>query len=241
MNKVVRHVFPAAEEGFDPQAAHDLYSGSIEQAIFETLLTYDYMARPSKLVPLTAEALPEITDDGKTYTIRLRKGIQFAADAAFKGTTARARRRGLRLLAQAAHGSQDSFALELAARRQDRRARRGRRQGQEDRQVRLRRQDRGARSRRSLHVAHPPQAARLQPVLRARARADERGGTRSRRDVRRRGWAGDGQSGRDRPLQARQMDPLVQDLSRGQPRLSRLRLGFPAGQPIPKTRASSPR
>jgi ABC-type transport system substrate-binding protein len=33
----------------------------------------------------TAEALPEITDGGKTYTIRLKKGIRFAADAAFKG------------------------------------------------------------------------------------------------------------------------------------------------------------
>ena len=51
MNKVIRHVFPAGEEGFDPAAAHDLYSGTVEQAIFETLLTYDYLARPSKLVP----------------------------------------------------------------------------------------------------------------------------------------------------------------------------------------------
>jgi peptide/nickel transport system substrate-binding protein len=85
MNKVVRYVFPAAEEGFDPQAAHDLYSGTIEQAIFETLLTYDYLARPSKLTPLTAEALPEISDDARTYTFRLRKGIYFAPDPAFKG------------------------------------------------------------------------------------------------------------------------------------------------------------
>ena len=85
MNKVLRYVFPAAEEGFDPQAAHDLYSGSVSQAIFETLLTYDYMARPSKLVPLTADGLPQVTDDGRTYTIRLRPGIRFAADAAFKG------------------------------------------------------------------------------------------------------------------------------------------------------------
>jgi hypothetical protein len=28
MNKVIRHVFPAGEEGFDPAAAHDLYSGT---------------------------------------------------------------------------------------------------------------------------------------------------------------------------------------------------------------------
>ena len=60
-----------------PPAAHDLYSATVEQVIFETLLTYDYLARPAKLVPLTAEALPEITDDGKTYTVKLKKGIHF--------------------------------------------------------------------------------------------------------------------------------------------------------------------
>jgi oligopeptide transport system substrate-binding protein len=85
MNKVVRYVFPAGEEGFDPAAAHDLYSGTVEQAIFETLLTYDYLARPSKLAPLTAEALPQITDNGRTYTVRIKKGIFFTADPAFKG------------------------------------------------------------------------------------------------------------------------------------------------------------
>ena len=85
MSKVIRHVFPAGEEGFDPAAAHDLYSGTVEQAIFETLLTYDYLARPAKLVPLTAEALPQVTDNGQTYTLRIRKGIYFTPDPAFKG------------------------------------------------------------------------------------------------------------------------------------------------------------
>ena len=85
MNKVIRHVFPVGEEGFDPAAAHDLYSATVEQMIFETLLTYDYLARPAKLVPLTAEALPQVTDNGQTYTVRIRKGIYFAPDPAFKG------------------------------------------------------------------------------------------------------------------------------------------------------------
>ncbi len=85
MNKVLRHVFPAAETGFDPQAITDLYSGTVVQAVFETLLTYDYLARPSKLVPMAAEALPAITDNGKTYTFRIRKGVHFAPDAAFNG------------------------------------------------------------------------------------------------------------------------------------------------------------
>jgi ABC-type transport system substrate-binding protein len=85
MNKVIRHVFPAGEEGFDPAAAHDLYSGTVEQMIFETLLSYDYLARPAKLVPLTAEAMPQVTDNGLTYTFKIRKGIYFTPDPAFKG------------------------------------------------------------------------------------------------------------------------------------------------------------
>jgi ABC-type transport system substrate-binding protein len=43
------------------------------------------MARPSKIVPMTAEALPEITDGGKTYTIRLKKGIRFARRRCVQG------------------------------------------------------------------------------------------------------------------------------------------------------------
>src|SRR5437773_8656041 len=83
--KVIRHAFPAAETGFDPAGAQDLYSAQIEQVIFETLLSYDYLARPAKLVPLTAESLPQVTDDGKTYTFRIKKGIYFTPDPAFKG------------------------------------------------------------------------------------------------------------------------------------------------------------
>ncbi|HQU49570.1 MAG TPA: ABC transporter substrate-binding protein [Casimicrobiaceae bacterium] len=85
MNKVIREVFPAAETGFDPAAVHDLYSGTIVQGIFETLYTYDYLARPSKLVPLTADGMPQVTDEGRTWTIRLKKGIRFADDPVFGG------------------------------------------------------------------------------------------------------------------------------------------------------------
>jgi ABC-type transport system substrate-binding protein len=83
--KILRVTFQAAETGFDPVRTHDYYSGTILEAIFDTLLTYDYLARPAKLVPNAAAALPEITDGGKTYTFRIRKGIYFTEDAAFKG------------------------------------------------------------------------------------------------------------------------------------------------------------
>ena len=83
--KVFRDVFPVAETGFDPAAINDLYSAGIVRAIFETLYTYDYLARPAKLVPQVADGMPAITDDGRTYTVRLAKGIHFAADPAFGG------------------------------------------------------------------------------------------------------------------------------------------------------------
>lgn len=83
--KVLHYVFPVAETGFDPGTARDLYSGEVTQAIFETLYTYDYLARPATLAPLAAEALPQVSSDGKSYTIRLKKGILFTPDPAFQG------------------------------------------------------------------------------------------------------------------------------------------------------------
>ncbi len=83
--KTLRYIFPAAETGFDPAVERDLYSNHVCQAIFETLYTYDYLARPVKLVPLAAAALPEVSADGKTYTIRLKQGQYFTPDPAFKG------------------------------------------------------------------------------------------------------------------------------------------------------------
>jgi len=84
-NKVIRAYFPAAETGFDPVRISDNYSATVTEAIFDRLLTYDYLARPAKLAPMAAEALPEVADDGKTFTFHLRKGIYFADDPAFGG------------------------------------------------------------------------------------------------------------------------------------------------------------
>jgi ABC-type transport system substrate-binding protein len=83
--KVLRVALPRAETGFDPAQASEVYSGAVIAAIMEPLLTFDYLARPVKLAPLTAEALPAVADSGKRYTFKLRKGIFFAADPAFKG------------------------------------------------------------------------------------------------------------------------------------------------------------
>jgi len=85
MTKTIRTAFIVAETGFDPQATSDLYSDSLQRAIFETLYGFDYLTRPYKRVPRTATAMPEITDGGRTWTIRVKSGIHFADDPVFKG------------------------------------------------------------------------------------------------------------------------------------------------------------
>ena len=83
--KVLHIAFPAAETGFDPVRVSDLYSAVVIEAIFDPLYTYDYLARPAKIVPNTAEGMPEVSDGGRTYLIHLKHGIQFTPDPAFGG------------------------------------------------------------------------------------------------------------------------------------------------------------
>jgi oligopeptide transport system substrate-binding protein len=85
MTKTLRVAFPVAENGFDPQAIYDTYSDAVCNAIFDPLYTHDYFARPVRMVPNTADGLPQITDSGRTYTIKVKHGIYFAADPVFKG------------------------------------------------------------------------------------------------------------------------------------------------------------
>ncbi|MGZ5598749.1 MAG: ABC transporter substrate-binding protein [Usitatibacter sp.] len=83
--KVLRYAFLIAETGFDPAQISDLYSSNLVDNIFDPPLRYDYLARPSKLVPNTLESMPEVTEGGTLYTMKVKPGIYFADDEAFKG------------------------------------------------------------------------------------------------------------------------------------------------------------
>jgi oligopeptide transport system substrate-binding protein len=85
MTKTLRVAFSVAETGFDPQVTSDIYSSAIISAIVDPLYVFDYFARPVRMVPNTAAALPQVTDGGRTYTIRVKPGIYFASDPAFRG------------------------------------------------------------------------------------------------------------------------------------------------------------
>ncbi|HEX4232679.1 MAG TPA: ABC transporter substrate-binding protein [Caldimonas sp.] len=82
---VLRILFEGAETGFDPAQVSDLYSNRVNAHIFEALLDYDPLAVPVRLVPQTAEAMPEASADFTVWTVRLQRGILFADDPAFKG------------------------------------------------------------------------------------------------------------------------------------------------------------
>ena len=83
--KVLRYAFPVAETGFDPAQLSDLYSRIITANIFDALYGYDYLARPAKVRPNVALGMPVISDDFRTYTVKIRPGIFFADDPAFGG------------------------------------------------------------------------------------------------------------------------------------------------------------
>ena len=83
--KVLRIAFSAAENGFDPARIEDDYSSTVTVHIFESLYAYDHLAVPLKIRPLTAVDLPEHSADFRTWTIKLRPGIYFTDDPAFKG------------------------------------------------------------------------------------------------------------------------------------------------------------
>ena len=68
--------------------SNDIYSNYVNRAMFDPLYSYDYLARPYKIVPNTAAALPEISPDGTTWTIKIKPGIYFIDDPAFKGRSA---------------------------------------------------------------------------------------------------------------------------------------------------------
>jgi ABC-type transport system substrate-binding protein len=83
--KVLRYAFRIAETNFDPAQITDLYSRTVAAAFFEAPFEFEYLAKPARMRPATAAGMPEISEDFRTFTIRIRPGIYFADHPAFKG------------------------------------------------------------------------------------------------------------------------------------------------------------
>jgi len=83
--KVLRAAFNTAEVGFDPLQVSDESSLTVIDLIFEAPLSFDALARPALLKPLTAASLPEVAADFKHFVFTIRPGIFFSDDPVFKG------------------------------------------------------------------------------------------------------------------------------------------------------------
>ncbi len=81
----LRVVLTSAEMSLDPQFSADAGSDGIIDHLYDSMLDYDYLARPMKLVPRTLEAMPNVEDGGATFVFKLKRGIFFTPDPAFKG------------------------------------------------------------------------------------------------------------------------------------------------------------
>ena len=82
---MLRYAFEIAETGFDPAQISDMYSRIATENIFDALYCYDYLARPVKVIPNVADGMPLISDNYKTFRIKIKPGIYFADDPAFNG------------------------------------------------------------------------------------------------------------------------------------------------------------
>ena len=82
--KILRVASPDIET-LDPHQYNDNPSFEVMVAIFEGLYEWDYFAAPARLAPVGAAALPEIGDGGKLWTVRLKPGVFFTDDPAFRG------------------------------------------------------------------------------------------------------------------------------------------------------------
>lgn len=83
--KQLRYAFPIAETNFDPAQITDLYSRTVTSGIFDAPLEFEFLARPVRMRPNTAAAMPEVSDDFRTFTVRIKPGIHFDNDPAFGG------------------------------------------------------------------------------------------------------------------------------------------------------------
>lgn len=82
--KVLHLTVESQVKGMDPIATGDTYSSNEVGRVYEGLLQYHYLKRPYELVPNLAKAMPEISKDELTYTFKLKEGVLFHDNAAFK-------------------------------------------------------------------------------------------------------------------------------------------------------------
>ena len=81
--KVLYQVSSAKIQSLDPIYASDAYSSQTVAKVYESLYQYHYLKRPYTLIPNLAASMPEVSEDGLTYIIPVKKGVFFHNDPSF--------------------------------------------------------------------------------------------------------------------------------------------------------------
>ena len=70
-------------KSFDPIRGSTVYENRMASQVYETLVQYKYLKRPFELEPLLLEEMPKVSEDGATFSFKLKKGVHFQDDACF--------------------------------------------------------------------------------------------------------------------------------------------------------------
>lgn len=81
--KVYYHSMDGTPTTLDPVRAAVIYSNFVVLNVFDTLYSYKYLARPYILKPNLATEMPAVSEDGLTYTITIKQGVEFHDHEAF--------------------------------------------------------------------------------------------------------------------------------------------------------------
>lgn len=88
---VFNYYEPSNLKGLDPMMASTMYSHRAVSEMYEGLLQYSYLKRPYQVEPQLAVTMPDISDDGLTYTFKIKKGVKFHDNPCFKATGGKGR------------------------------------------------------------------------------------------------------------------------------------------------------
>jgi len=81
--KVYHHFDDGSPVTMDPVQSATIYADLMIRNLYDTLYRYKYLARPYQLTTNLAASMPEVSNDGLTYTIHIKQGVHFVDDPAF--------------------------------------------------------------------------------------------------------------------------------------------------------------
>lgn len=90
VENVFRLPVKAKFTSLDPHLTSDVYSSQAQQLTYESLYQFHFL-KQDEVIPALAEAMPVVTNGGKTWTIKLKKGLHFQDDECFKETKGKGR------------------------------------------------------------------------------------------------------------------------------------------------------